>query len=97
MNDLLNILTTAEGELRAASREAFKLGAARAAKGATDEANLCAAAGMRFGDLANEIMSQATSLREGVRIRDAQDAAQAKEKEAARLLGRPILKVERLS
>lgn len=94
MNDLLSILTTAEGQLRAASREAFKLSAARAAKGTTDEANLCAAAGVQFGDLANSVLSQATSLREGLRIRDQQQAAQAKEKEAARLLGAPILKLE---
>lgn len=93
MNDLLNILTTAEGQMRAASRECFRASAARAAKGATDEANVCAAAGMSLGDKADQIKAQAEHLREGVRLREAQKSEEAREKEAARLLGVPVLKV----
>lgn len=67
MQDLIAILTNAEEQLRAASREAFKLSATRAAVGQTQEATFAAHAGMNLGQLADDIMRAKSGLQDALK------------------------------
>lgn len=63
MKDLLTIITTAEANLRAASREAFRLSVSRATIGATQEASTFAHAGIMLGGHADDLMRAAGDLK----------------------------------